>query len=130
VIASIAAALLFSVLAVPEPFPADCAPRAAHALHVGGDVTAPVVVKSGNIAAALTKNHAPCLGLLSFEVTITPEGNVGCVRVLQLGKGVTITPELAASLREAVRSYKFKPATRKGKPVEVLFNLTYHFKCQ
>lgn len=64
-------------------------------------------------------------GLIILGAIIDEEGNVADVTVL---KGASKSLNEAAV--EAARKWKFKPATRNGEPVAVLFNLTINFRLQ
>jgi len=54
-----------------------------------------------------------------YEVTITAKGDVANVRVLK-SSNLGIDAEEIAALRQ----WKFRPATRNGKPVAVYYTLT------
>jgi TonB family protein len=58
-----------------------------------------------------------------LEVAISETGAVENVAVIK-----SLAPGLDMAAVNAVRQWKFKPATRDGKPVPVLFNLTINFK--
>jgi len=64
-------------------------------------------------------------GLVILGAIIDEEGNVADITVL---KGSSESLNEAAV--EAARKWKFKPATRNGEPVAVLFNLTINFRLQ
>jgi TonB family protein len=62
-------------------------------------------------------------GVVILELTIKEDGSVSDVRVI---KPVSVGLDQAAV--DAVRQWRFQPATKDGKPVEVLFNITINFK--
>lgn len=59
-----------------------------------------------------------------FESVIDKNGSVRDIEVL---RALPSAPLTYCAL-EALRQWKFKPATIDGQPVEVLFNLTFNFK--
>jgi protein TonB len=59
------------------------------------------------------------------QAIVTKEGDVQDVKVL---KGLPMGLDAAAA--EAVKKWKFKPATLNGKPVDVYYNLTVNFTLQ
>jgi periplasmic protein TonB len=62
-------------------------------------------------------------GEVVMEIVVTQNGSVGNVRILKkLGAGLD---ELAT---QAVRQWRFAPATRKGSPVDVLVEVAVEFK--
>ncbi|HEX6640613.1 MAG TPA: energy transducer TonB, partial [Thermoanaerobaculia bacterium] len=67
--------------------------------------------------------RARIAGLVVLEVAISETGAVENVAVIK-----SLAPGLDMAAVNAVRQWKFKPATRDGKPVPVLFNLTINFK--
>jgi TonB family protein len=62
-------------------------------------------------------------GIAILEAALSETGAVENVGVIK-----SIAPGLDMAAVEAVRQWKFQPATRDGKPVPVLFNLTINFK--
>ena len=94
-------------------------------LQVGGDVKAPVVVERVNPQYPEEARQARVSGIVILALLIDKTGVVRDVTVLKpLPKG------LSEAATEAVRQWKFQPATRKGEPVGVLFNLTINFKLE
>jgi periplasmic protein TonB len=57
------------------------------------------------------------------EAAISDTGKVENVGVIK-----SVAPGLDMAAAAAVRDWKFRPATRNGKPVPVLYNLTVNFK--
>jgi protein TonB len=64
-------------------------------------------------------------GVVVVQATIDERGNVTDIKVL---RGLPMGLEQAAI--EAVRTWRYKPATLHGKPVKVYFNLTVNFQLQ
>lgn len=109
-----ALALLSIVIAV--------AANADAPLRVGGDVKAPILVERVDPAYSAEARAHRISGIVIVEALIDRSGNVAEVNVL---KPLPFGLDRAAV--DAVKQWKFKPATQNGKPVAVLFNLTVNF---
>lgn len=91
-------------------------------LRVGGDVKAPVVRHRVEpvYPEAARKNKTE--GIVILEATIDASGSVRDVRPLKpLPDGLT---EAAV---DALKQWKFAPGTLGGRPVDVIFNITFSF---
>jgi len=104
--ASIAVAIaLFAASAIAQP------------LRVGGEVKAPVAIKR-------VEPHYPKVkvtsGLVILEMIVTRDGNVRDIKILRGSRAY------AKAAVDAIAQWKFKPATLKGKPVDVVYNMTVH----
>lgn len=90
-----------------------------------GDVTAPVLLSRVEPLYTEVARKARITGSVTLETTIDANGDVRDVRVLK-----SLPFGLDQSAIDAVRQWKFRPATRNGRPVSVLFKLTvnFHFK--
>jgi protein TonB len=64
-------------------------------------------------------------GVVIVQAIIDKEGNVTNVKIL---KGLPMG--LDQSAVDAVKRWRFKPATLSGKPVSVYYNLTVNFRIQ
>jgi periplasmic protein TonB len=64
-------------------------------------------------------------GVVIVQAIINKQGNVTDVKVL---KGLPMGLDQAAV--DAIRKWKFEPATLNGKPVDVYYNLTVNFTLQ
>ncbi|MCH9647039.1 MAG: energy transducer TonB [Deltaproteobacteria bacterium] len=109
----------FVLPSAPPPLPQDSP------IYVTGDVQAPVALEK--ILPQYTKAARWALkeGIVIVQAEIGPEGKVHDVTVLKgLGFG------LDESAVEAVSRWRFVPATLRGKPVAVYFNLTVRFTLQ
>ncbi len=62
-------------------------------------------------------------GKVIVEATIDATGNVTRVRVIQ-----SLPLGLTQAAVDAVKTWRFEPATYSGKPVPVLYNLTVYFR--
>ena len=94
-------------------------------IRVGGDVKAPEKVSYPSPVYTEIARKARITGVVIVEAIIDKEGNVTNVKVL---KGLPMGLDQAAV--DAVKRWKFKPATLNGKPVAVIYNLTVNFQLQ
>ena len=95
----------------------------ASALHVGGDVKAPVVVSRVEPVYTEVARKARISGIVIVEALVDKNGTVRDVNVL---KPLAFGLDQAAI--DAVKQWKFMPALKNGEPVDVAFNLTVNFK--
>jgi protein TonB len=91
-------------------------------LHVGGDVKAPVAISRVEPAYNDLARKSRVTGVVIVEAIIDSKGKVDQVRVL---KGLPLG--LSEAAENAVKQWRFKPATLNGQPVEVVFSLTVNF---
>ncbi len=104
------------VLAPPPPVP-ESAP-----LRFGAGMTRPLRLSGPDPAYTEVARRARRTGIVVLEAVIDRDGSVRDVKVLRdLGFGLT---EAAVN---AVRRWRFEPATLDGRPVAVLYNLTVRF---
>ena len=97
-------------------------PQDERPLRVSGAVTRPVFL--GGAKPSYPK-RSPCArvqGKVIMEAVIDEQGRVADVRVL---KGLPMGIDVAAV--EAVKTWRFKPATLNGKAVRVYYTLTVDF---
>lgn len=94
-------------------------------IRVGGDVQPPVKVSAPSPQYTEIARKARIQGVVIVEAIIDKEGNVTNVKVL---KGLPMGLDTAAA--DAVKKWKFQPATLNGKPVAVIYNLTVNFRLQ
>jgi TonB family protein len=92
---------------------------------VGGDVRPPERVFAPQPAYTEIARKARIQGVVIVQAIIDKQGNVTNVRVL---KGLPMGLQEAAV--NAMKQWKFKPATLNGRPVTVYYNLTVNFKLQ
>ncbi len=111
-----------SLFGIPEgPPPAE--PEGP--IMVGGNVLAPEKIHAPPPAYTEIARKARITGVVIVQAIVDKEGNVTNVKLLKgLGFG------LDESAMEAIKQWKFKPATLNGKPVTVYYNLTVNFKLQ
>ena len=94
-------------------------------IRVGGDVQPPVKVSAPSPQYTEIARKARIQGVVIVEAIIDKTGAVTNVKIL---KGLPMGLDTAAA--DAVKKWKFKPATLNGKPVAVIYNLTVNFRLQ
>lgn len=94
-------------------------------IHVGGDVTKPEKVSAPQPQYTEIARKARIQGVVIVQAIIDKQGAVTNVKVL---KGLPMG--LSEQAVEAIKKWKFKPATLNGKPVDVYYNLTVNFRLQ
>lgn len=104
----------------PAPAPVNDAP-----IQVGGAVTKPVVVFRTEPRYTELARRARVEGVVAIRAIIDERGNVTDVQLL---RGLPMG--LDQSAMDAVKTWRFKPATLHGQPVKVYFNLTVNFTLQ
>ena len=101
-------------------------PEPAGPIPVGGEVVRPVKIHAPQPAYTEIARKARIQGTVIVQAIIDKNGDVTDVKVLKgLAMGLT---EAAVG---AIEQWKFKPATLRGKPVAVYYNLTvtFHLQC-
>lgn len=91
-------------------------------LRPGGDVTAPVLLSRVDPVYPEAARRARLEGTLILEAVITAAGDVQDVRVLK-----SVNPLLDASAAQAVRQWRYRPATWNGRAVPVYLTVTVRF---
>jgi len=95
------------------------------ALHIGGDVRAPVRIHAPDPLYPEEARQARIQGAVILQTVIDKLGNVTDIRVLKgLPSGLT---EAAV---DAVSQWRFNPATLEGQPVAVYYLVTVSFSVQ
>jgi TonB family protein len=91
--------------------------------HVGGGVSAPQLVFAPDPEFSDEARRAKYQGVCVVSLIVDAQGNPQRVQVVRhLGMG------LDEKAVEAVKQYKFKPATLQGKPVPVEVNIEVNFR--
>ncbi len=94
-------------------------------VRVGGDVAAPKKISAPQPQYTEIARKARITGVVIVEAIIDKQGNVTNVKIL---KGLPMGLDQAAA--DAIKKWKFEPATLNGKPVAVIYNLTVNFQLQ
>jgi hypothetical protein len=92
------------------------------AQEVTADVTRPERTEDFKWECSVGK----CLSFLALEIIVNSDGSVRAVRV---SKSSGPPPQVRAACVPEACNFKFKPATRHGKPVAVRWSLTRTVKC-
>jgi protein TonB len=104
----------------PPPAPVNEAP-----IQVGGAVMKPVVIVRTEPRYTELARRAHAEGVVIIQAVIDERGYVTDVKLL---RGQPMGLDQAAM--DAVKTWRFKPATLHGRPVKVYFNLTVNFTLQ
>ena len=110
---------------VPEraPEPASSEPQFGDVFPVGGDVQKPLKIHAPAPVYTEPARRARIQGIVILQAVIDREGAVvsaEIVRGLPMG--------LSEAALEAVRQWRYQPATLQGRPVAVTFSLTVRFE--
>lgn len=112
--------VIFDIPEGPPPSPEPEGP-----IQVGGDVQAPVKTHAPQPQYTEIARKARLQGVVIVQAIIDKEGNVTNVKIL---KGLGMGLDQAAV--DAIKKWRFQPATLHGKPVAVYYNLTVNFRLQ
>lgn len=112
--------VVFDIPEGPPPSPEPEGP-----IQVGGDVQAPVKTHYPQPQYTEIARKARLQGVVIVQAIIDKQGNVTNVKLL---KGLGMGLDQAAI--DAIKKWKFEPATLHGKPVSVYYNLTVNFRLQ
>lgn len=91
--------------------------------HLGGGVRAPIVVHQVDPEFSEEARKAKFSGNVLVDLIVDEQGNPSHVRVVR-GVGLGLDEKAV----EAVRQYRFKPATKDGKPVKVELTVDVNFQ--
>jgi len=111
------------VFEIPEGPPPSPEPEGP--IQVGGDVNPPEKTFAPQPQYTEIARKARLQGVVIVQAIIDKGGNVTNVKVL---KGLGMGLDQAAV--DAIKKWKFDPATLNGKPVAVYYNLTVNFRLQ
>lgn len=104
----------------PDPQPADGEP-----IVVGGAVLRPEILVKTQPRYTELARRANIEGVVVLKAVIDEGGYVTDLKVLK-----DLPMGLDKAAMDAVRTWRFKPATLHGRPVKVYFNLTVNFQIQ
>lgn len=112
--------VVFDIPEGPPPSPEPEGP-----IQVGGDVRPPVKTHEPPPAYTEIARKARLQGVVIVQAIIDKQGNVTNVKLLKgLGMG------LDQAAMDAIKKWRFEPATLHGKPVSVYYTLTVNFRLQ
>ena len=111
-----------SLAARSQPQDQDAAPPEG-VYRVGGSVTAPRAIYAPNPEYTDKARKAKINGTVVVSLIVTPEGEARNVQVTK-----SLTPDLDKKAVEAVRKWKFKPATKDGQAVAVQISAEATFR--
>ena len=111
------------IFGIPEGPPADG--RVTGAIRVTGDVQPPEKIYGPTPRYTEEGRQSRTQGVVILEAIVDTEGNVDSVKVL---KG--LPNGLSESAVETARTWRYRPALLRGRPVAVLLNLTIRFSLQ
>ena len=94
-------------------------------IHVGGDVSPPEKISAPQPQYTEIARKARIQGVVIVQAIIDKDGNVTNVKLL---KGLPMG--LGEAALDAIKKWRFRPATLNGKPVAVYYNLTVNFQLQ
>jgi len=94
---------------------------ATRTYRVGGEVKAPVAISQPEPRPPELK----CRGLIVFKCVIDERGRVTALQDLSKNPDAT-----TRWYGDSFKRWRFRPATLRGKPVAVEYNLTINLKCQ
>jgi protein TonB len=116
----------YSVAVTPAPVPVPTPePVNDKPIQVGGAVLRPEVIARTQPRYTEMARKAHLEGMVKVRAIIDEHGNVTDVQLL---RGLPMG--LDQSAMDAVRTWRFTPATLHGKPVKVYFDLTVNFTLQ
>ncbi|HVG10979.1 MAG TPA: TonB family protein [Thermoanaerobaculia bacterium] len=92
---------------------------------VGGAVTKPEILVKTQPRYTELARRANIEGFVGLKAVIDEQGYVTDLQVLK-----ALPMGLDKAAMDAVRTWRFKPATLHGRPVKVYYNLTVHFTIQ
>jgi protein TonB len=110
---------------VPGGFDGEGAPDGRGIRQVKGDVVKPEALARVDPVYTESARRARIQGVVIVETIIDTHGRVTDVRVLK-----SLPMGLSESAVDAVRQWRFKPATLDGRAVSVYFTLTVRFELQ
>ena len=105
-----------------EPSVGSDSALAGELLRPGGDVKAPVLVTRVEPEYPEAMRRAHLEGVAILEAIITAQGEVDEVRVLK-----SASPLLDRAAADAVRQWRYRPATLNGRAVRVVLTVTVTF---
>jgi hypothetical protein len=111
-----------------QPWSGQCAQIAAKVPRIGGDIEAPIAIRRFE-PIDLKKWDLRCPDVFPmFELIVTETGKVRCARIIHLTRAKP--PDgLYDEVRSNLLKMTFKPATVRGKPIQVIGFMSIAYKC-
>ena len=109
-------------------------PDASGNYHVGCGVKAPVVINQSEPQFSEIARQQNINGTVTVSLVVDAQGNPQNVHVVHSIADTVDSKHHAAALTldqsaiDTVKNYKFKPATKDGKPVPIILNVTIKFE--
>ena len=92
-------------------------------MRLNDQVTRPVKISGPNPMYTEIARKARIQGVVIVEAIIAKDGSVADVKILK-----PLPMGLDQAAVEAVRQWRFEPATLDGRPVDVYYNLTINYR--
>lgn len=99
--------------------------RTLKAIHQSSEVVLPHLISRTEPIYTPEARKARVSGIVIVEVIIDTTGRIVAARILK-----ALPMGLSEAAVEAVKKWRFKPATRHGEAVAVFYNLTVNFRLQ
>ncbi|HXM63265.1 MAG TPA: energy transducer TonB [Terriglobales bacterium] len=107
-----------------SPAPNSTPPAQNDQSHQGGiRTTPPHAIYSPDPDYPIEARRAKVQGLVTLKLTVAPDGATKDIQVVK-----HLRSDLDANAVDAVRTWKFEPATKDGKPVAVSVNIDVAFR--
>lgn len=120
--------------AAPAKPPLCPNPDASGNYHVGCGVKAPVVINQSEPQFSEIAREQKISGIVAVSLIVDVQGKPENVHVTKSIADTVDSKHRAAALTldqaaiDTVKNYKFKPATKDGKPVPIILNVTIKFE--
>ncbi|HWY22103.1 MAG TPA: energy transducer TonB [Candidatus Acidoferrum sp.] len=121
-LASALAFLLGGVVVLAQE-PPDKSPEVVYEVGLGSDVTPPKPIYNPDPTYVDKARKKKINGVVVVAMIVTAEGKVRDVKVIK-----SLDPDLDKQAIAAVRTWKFEPATKDGKPVAVHLKTEVDFR--
>ena len=108
--------------------PGSDVPSTFMSYRVGGDVTAPIPIFKPDPPYTPQARKDKVQGAVVAAVDVDASGNVADVKLTAVSLSRNVSDGLDESVLQTLRTWKFQPATRKGKPVPVKVEVEVLFR--
>jgi periplasmic protein TonB len=121
VVGGVQGGIVGGLVAAPPPPPPPPPPQPKQAVRIGGNITAPTLIKRVEPAYPEIALVAKVTGLVILEATVGPDGTVESVRVL---RSVKFLDEAAV---DAVKQWRYQPLILNGVATPFVLSVTLNF---